>query len=67
MSARSSSTTSGSTARRPTTGAIPNERLREVFETSRDVAQIMDELGYDCFWTAEHHFQREGYEVHSRT
>ena len=23
----------------------------------------MDELGYDVLWTAEHHFQREGYEV----
>ena len=33
-----------------------------MFETSRDVAQVMDELGYYCFWAAEHHFQREGYE-----
>jgi alkanesulfonate monooxygenase SsuD/methylene tetrahydromethanopterin reductase-like flavin-dependent oxidoreductase (luciferase family) len=23
----------------------------------------MDELGFDVLWTAEHHFQREGYEV----
>ena len=23
----------------------------------------MDELGYYCLWTAEHHFQHEGYEV----
>ena len=23
----------------------------------------MDDLGYYCLWTAEHHFQREGYEV----
>src|SRR5215216_7888342 len=37
-------------------------RLREVFATTRDVAQVMDELGYDVLWTAEHHFQREGYE-----
>ena len=22
----------------------------------------MDEFGYYCFWTAEHHFQHEGYE-----
>ena len=22
----------------------------------------MDELGFYCMWTAEHHFQREGYE-----
>ena len=41
----------------------PNERLIEAFWTARDVAQTMDELGYDCLWMAEHHFQREGYEV----
>src|SRR6516225_1307391 len=40
----------------------PNERLSEVFATCRDVARTMDELGYHAFWTAEHHFQREGYE-----
>jgi len=39
-----------------------NERLSEVFATARDVAQVMDEEGYYAFWTAEHHFQREGYE-----
>src|SRR5262245_48704277 len=39
-----------------------DERLREVFATTRDVAQHMDRLGYDVLWTAEHHFQREGYE-----
>jgi alkanesulfonate monooxygenase SsuD/methylene tetrahydromethanopterin reductase-like flavin-dependent oxidoreductase (luciferase family) len=36
--------------------------LSEVFWAARDVARLMDELGYYCFWTAEHHFQREGYE-----
>ena len=41
----------------------PNERLIEGFWTARDIAQTMDELGYDCLWMAEHHFQREGYEV----
>ena len=40
-----------------------DERLREAFFTARDVAQPMDELGFDVLWTAEHHFQREGYEV----
>jgi alkanesulfonate monooxygenase SsuD/methylene tetrahydromethanopterin reductase-like flavin-dependent oxidoreductase (luciferase family) len=39
-----------------------NERLSEVFETSRDIARTMDDLGYHALWTAEHHFQREGYE-----
>ena len=41
----------------------PNERLVEAFQTAKEVAQLMDELGYHCLWTAEHHFQREGYEV----
>ncbi len=40
-----------------------DERLREAFFTARDVAQLMDELGFETLWTAEHHFQREGYEV----
>ena len=39
-----------------------DERLREVYATARDVARTMDRLGYDVLWTAEHHFQREGYE-----
>jgi len=39
-----------------------SERLAQVFETSRRVARVMDELGYYCFWAAEHHFQHEGYE-----
>ena len=26
-----------------------NERLSEVFSTTRDVARLMDELGYYCF------------------
>jgi alkanesulfonate monooxygenase SsuD/methylene tetrahydromethanopterin reductase-like flavin-dependent oxidoreductase (luciferase family) len=40
-----------------------NEQLAEAFWTARDVAQVMDEHGYYALWTAEHHFQREGYEV----
>ena len=40
----------------------PNERLGEVFFTTRHIAQVMDECGYHALWTAEHHFQREGYE-----
>jgi alkanesulfonate monooxygenase SsuD/methylene tetrahydromethanopterin reductase-like flavin-dependent oxidoreductase (luciferase family) len=40
-----------------------DERLREAFFTARDVARLMDALGFDVLWTAEHHFQREGYEV----
>src|SRR5438034_11404597 len=39
-----------------------NERLASVFESSKDIAQHMERLGYDILWSAEHHFQREGYE-----
>src|ERR1700684_2258748 len=40
-----------------------DQQLAPGFFTARDVAQLMDELGFDVLWTAEHHFQREGYEV----
>ncbi len=40
----------------------PNSRLGEVFFTTRHIAQVMDECGYHALWTAEHHFQHEGYE-----
>ena len=40
-----------------------NERFQDAYWMARDAAQLMDELGYWCLWTAEHHFQREGYEV----
>src|SRR5277367_1551703 len=40
----------------------PNERLGEVFFTARRISQVMDECGYYALWTAEHHFQHEGYE-----
>jgi alkanesulfonate monooxygenase SsuD/methylene tetrahydromethanopterin reductase-like flavin-dependent oxidoreductase (luciferase family) len=40
----------------------PNDRLVEAMAMSEDVAHVMDELGYDTLWLAEHHFQREGYE-----
>jgi alkanesulfonate monooxygenase SsuD/methylene tetrahydromethanopterin reductase-like flavin-dependent oxidoreductase (luciferase family) len=39
-----------------------NERLVTVFEKAQAMAQVMDRLGYHTFWTAEHHFQPEGYE-----
>jgi alkanesulfonate monooxygenase SsuD/methylene tetrahydromethanopterin reductase-like flavin-dependent oxidoreductase (luciferase family) len=39
------------------------EQLSQPLWTARDIAQTMDELGYYALWTAEHHFQREGYEV----
>ena len=39
-----------------------NERLATVFDKTDAIATTMDEKGYDTFWMAEHHFQREGYE-----
>jgi len=39
-----------------------NEQLVTVFDKAQAMAQLMDRAGYDTFWMAEHHFQREGYE-----
>lgn len=39
-----------------------NEQVAEALETSLELAQLMEELGYDTLWLAEHHFQHEGYE-----
>ena len=41
---------------------LPDERLTEVFDKAAAIAELMDWTGYDTFWLAEHHFQREGYE-----
>ncbi|MBV9328827.1 MAG: LLM class flavin-dependent oxidoreductase [Chloroflexi bacterium] len=41
----------------------PNQRLVEGMAMAEDVAHVMDDLGYETLWLAEHHFQREGYEV----
>jgi len=41
---------------------FPNEHLVTTFDKAQAMAQLMDRLGYDTFWTAEHHFQYEGYE-----
>src|SRR5215472_19305178 len=40
----------------------PNAHLASVFDKAQAMAQLMDRLGYETFWMAEHHFQREGYE-----
>ncbi|HEU0073555.1 MAG TPA: LLM class flavin-dependent oxidoreductase [Dehalococcoidia bacterium] len=39
-----------------------NEHLTTAFNKAEAIAQCMDRMGYDTFWLAEHHFQREGYE-----
>ena len=41
---------------------LPDERLTGVFDKAEAIARLMDRTGYDTFWLAEHHFQREGYE-----
>lgn len=41
---------------------FPNEHLATVFDKAQSMAQLMDRMGYDTFWMAEHHFQPEGYE-----
>ena len=40
----------------------PNEHLASVFDKSEAMAKLMDRLGYNTFWMAEHHFQHEGME-----
>ena len=39
-----------------------NDRLIQAYDHAVALAKHMDDLGYYCMWTAEHHFQREGYE-----
>ena len=39
-----------------------DEHLASVFDKAESMARLMDRLGYNTFWMAEHHFQREGYE-----
>lgn len=40
----------------------PNEKLAGALEKAEAQAVLMDRLGYNAFWMAEHHFQREGTE-----
>ena len=39
-----------------------NAHLATVLSKAEAVATLMDGLGYNCFWLAEHHFQPEGTE-----
>ena len=41
---------------------LSDEKLAGVFDKSEAIILKMEELGYDTFWSAEHHFQHEGYE-----
>ena len=39
-----------------------NAHLATALSKAEAMAKLMDGLGYNCFWMAEHHFQREGTE-----
>ena len=41
---------------------LSDEHIATVFDKARAMAEVMDRVGFDVFWLAEHHFQREGYE-----
>jgi alkanesulfonate monooxygenase SsuD/methylene tetrahydromethanopterin reductase-like flavin-dependent oxidoreductase (luciferase family) len=41
---------------------FPNEYLVTAYDKARALASLLDRLGFDTFWIAEHHFQPEGYE-----
>jgi len=41
---------------------LTDERLAGVFDKAEAIVLQMEDLGYDTFWSAEHHFQHEGYE-----
>ena len=40
----------------------PNSHLVTALSKAENMAKLMDRFGYNCFWMAEHHFQREGTE-----
>ena len=42
---------------------LSNDQIVKAYRMSLDVARHMDAIGFDTLWGAEHHFQREGYEV----
>ena len=42
---------------------LSNDQIVKAYRMSLDMARHMDALGFDTLWGAEHHFQREGYEV----
>ena len=42
--------------------SYPDEVLAGALGKAEAIAKLCDDLGYDTFWAAEHHFQPEGYE-----
>ena len=41
---------------------LSEDQLNTVYEKTEAIVKLMDRVGYDVFWSAEHRFQREGYE-----
>ena len=41
---------------------LSDEHLATVFDKTEAIVKLMDRVGYDSFWAAEHRLQREGYE-----
>ena len=42
--------------------SFSDEYLTTALQKTQNIAQLIDRLGYDTLWLAEHHFQTEGYE-----
>jgi alkanesulfonate monooxygenase SsuD/methylene tetrahydromethanopterin reductase-like flavin-dependent oxidoreductase (luciferase family) len=40
----------------------PNRELATALSKAEAMARLMDRMGFNAFWMAEHHFQPEGYE-----
>ncbi len=40
----------------------PDRHLATAFEKATAIAEVMDSVGFDTLWLAEHHFQHEGHE-----
>ena len=41
---------------------LSEDQLNTVYDKTEAIVKLMDKVGYDIFWAAEHRFQREGYE-----
>ena len=44
--------------------SLSDEHLTTAFPKAEAIAKLLDDMGYDTFWMAEHHFQPEGLRVH---
>ena len=56
-------TDAGAGAPSPMDRRFTNEQCWDATLKYIDAAVEADRMGYDSFWTTEHHFQYEGYEI----